>query len=199
MEALQKQVDELTAVVEKQKMMLAQTAAQLMKLQMSLAQKDLKNIPNPADAVDPGHSDDFATNEDLVQLVGELQGQLTLLEDKAVMRTANSHATEDTDTLISIPNLDGELPAEFFPANVAEFRALDDDAIVQLARFYELMPASVEEQAKWQLFLDGQAKQPDLAGDEELIGSEGVDEQTVLKLWDELALFVGVSHLKRDI
>lgn len=202
MEELKTQIAELQAQMDKQRLMLAETAQQLIQLQVKETQKEIRDIPTPSNAIS-GDSDgldsaDFATNEDLVQLVAELQGQLTLLDDKSIIRTCNSHVVEDTDPIEPLPNLDGTLPDDF-PKIVAEFTSLGDDSIVQLARFYELVPPNVEEQAKWDLYLNGQSNSSELKEDEILIGAEGIDENTILGLWNQLAIFLGVSHLKRDI
>lgn len=200
MEDVKKEIEELRALVDKQRVMLAKTAQQVVQLQVRETKREVAAIPAPADVggVSGLETADFATNEDLVQLVGELQGQLTLLEDKAIARTKNSHVSLDTDVLEALPNLDGTFPADF-PANVAEFRALGDDSIVELARFYELVAPSVEEQAKWDLYLSGKSDSAELKQDEALMGAEGLDESTVEGLWGELAIFLGVNHLKRDI
>lgn len=199
MEELKTQIADLQAQLDKQRLLIAKTAQQLIQVQVKATQTEIRNIPTPADAISGDlDTSDFATNEDLVQLVAELQGQLTLLDDKSIIRTKNSHVKEDTDLLDPLPNLDGTLPDEF-PASVAEFNALGDDSIVQLARFYELVPPNVDEQAKWDLYLNGQSNSSELKDDEILIGAEGVDELTVEGLWSQLAVFLGISHLKRDI
>ncbi|CAK7900929.1 hypothetical protein CAAN1_11S00540 [[Candida] anglica] len=140
-EQLSEQVRNLTAIVEKQSQIIAQTGQQVLDLQV----KDVKSKMNSMD-IDGGKPsidvDDFVTNEDIVQLVGELQGQLDFLEDRGIKRVINS-TIDKTDLraiIAPLTNRDGELPNnEIFPNTVDEFLNISPPTIILLCEFYELI------------------------------------------------------------
>lgn len=204
-EDLQEQINDLKSQVVKQRAIIAKTAQQMLSMQVKDTKQHMDSIPDPlglggaggaAAAVDTA---DFATNEDLVQLVGELQGQLNLLEQKSVLRTVNSHQHRDSDVLLALPNLDGDMPAsEVFPHSVAEFVNLGDDVVVQLCKFYQLLPPTLEERARMQAFVEGKIASPNepLNGDYEP-PADDYPPETLAELFVELANFIGVSHIKK--
>ncbi|GMM28287.1 Mrp8 protein [Martiniozyma asiatica (nom. inval.)] len=201
---LQEQIVALQQELKKQKSILTKTTTELLQMQVNAAKKQMDAIPNPttvmANATANFDPADFATNDDLVQLVGELQGQLQLLDDKSLLRVKNSHATNANEEyqLTPLPNEDGTLPPlDLFPKNVAEFVDLGDDQTVELGRFYGLVTKTEEEQAKLELYLEGKSDSMTLNG-EELMGAEGLDEDAVKNIWSDLAIFLGLGHLKRD-
>lgn len=205
-EDVQNQINDLRAQVVKQRDIIAKTAQQLLSLQVKDTKKQMDSIPDPfsglsgktrtTPAID---TSDFATNEDLVQLVGELQGQLNLLEQKSILRTVNSHQHKDSDVLLALPNLDGDMPAsEVFPHSVTEFANLGDDQIVQLCKFYQLLPPTLEERAKMQAFVEGKITSPnDPLNDEYEPPADDYPPETLAELFVELANFLGVSHVKK--
>lgn len=201
LEELEKELAELKGQLAKQKTLVAKTAEQVLSIQVKDTKKKLDEVPNPlvpnAAAID---TSDFATNEDLVQLVGELQGQLNILEQKSVLRTVNSHQHKESDVLIPLPNLDGEMPiAEIFPHSVAEFANLGDDLIVQLCKFYQLLPVTLEERAKMQAFVEGKIASPnDPLNKDYEPPADDYPPDTIEQLYSELADFLGVSHIKRE-
>lgn len=67
------QIKELTALVNKQNEVIAKTGKQVLELQMKDVRTKMANIDMKPVKVE---TEDFATNEDIVQLVGELQIQL---------------------------------------------------------------------------------------------------------------------------
>lgn len=200
---LQSQINDLKSQVVKQRDIIAKTAQQMLALQVKDTKKQMDAIPDPfslsglSNNVD---TSDFATNEDLVQLVGELQGQLNLLEQKSILRTVNSHQLKETDILIPLPNVDGDMPiSEIFPHSIAEFSDLSDDVIIELCKFYQLLPPTLEERAKMQAFEEGKIASPNdpLNADYEP-PADDYPPEIVNELFSELANFLGVSHIKRD-
>lgn len=200
---LQSQINDLKSQIVKQRDIIAKTAQQLLALQVKDTKKQMDAIPDPFSLSGKSNNidtSDFATNEDLVQLVGELQGQLNLLEQKSILRTVNSHQLKETDILLPLPNVDGDMPiSEIFPHSIAEFADLSDDVIIELCKFYQLLPPTLEERAKMQAFEEGKIASPNdpLNADYEP-PADDYPPETVNILFSELAKFLGVSHIKRD-
>lgn len=203
-EELQEEIKDLKSEIVKQRGIIAKTAQQLLALQVKDTKKQMDAIPNPLDSLDNKNSNidttDFATNEDLVQLVGELQGQLNLIEQKSISRTANSHLNKETDELFALPNVDGEFPAvEIFPRIISEFSNLGDDAIIDLCKFYQLLPPTLEERAKMQAFVEGKIASPnDPLNKDYEPPADDYPPETINELYNELANFLGISHIKRS-
>ncbi|CAN3376990.1 hypothetical protein DIURU_001995 [Diutina rugosa] len=150
MSDIQQRIDQLEKLVEKQGALLAKTGQQLVQLQVSDVKARMKSIDdvqrqlNPQDkskGVDDLDLTDYVTNEDLIQMVGELQGQLDGIEDRSIRRVYNSTTK---GSIAPLSNRDGEQPTEDllgfkFPATVAEFEKLPKIDIIQLALFYEVL------------------------------------------------------------
>lgn len=150
MSDIQQRIDQLEKLVEKQGALLAKTGQQLVQLQVLDVKARMKLIDdvqrqlNPQDklkGVDDLDLTDYVTNEDLVQMVGELQGQLDGIEDRSIRRVYN---LTTKGSIAPLSNRDGELPTEDllgfkFPATVAEFEKLPKIDIIQLALFYEVL------------------------------------------------------------
>ncbi|CDR39362.1 CYFA0S03e02520g1_1 [Cyberlindnera fabianii] len=200
-ESLTKQIEELKLVVKKQSDLLTKTGEQVLRLQVSSTRGKI-------DAFDPSSvggtpkqrrgkqldTSDFATNEDLVQLVGELQGQLDVLEERAIRRLVNSKKTE-TELLAPLLSAYGEEPPlELFPRDIAAFEKIGDEDLVKLARFYELLPPTAEERAKFEEFVEGKDSQP--AEVEVTASSFSKDE--LIEAFDTLSRFLGLSVRRGD-
>ncbi|ANB14329.1 Mrp8p [Sugiyamaella lignohabitans] len=97
-----------------------------------------------------GGSNDAITSEDIVDLVTELQGQLDMLDERSVRRTANAFVAAESDPIAPLPGRDGEFPAETesFPATLGEFKALDTSQVEFWLKWYELLPPDEEELAQ---------------------------------------------------
>lgn len=143
LEQLEDKVISLSALVERQAKLLAETGQQLVSLQV----KDVKSRMTDLDMHKPtGISqedlEDFVTNEDIVQLVGELQGQLDSLEERNIRRVFNSQLSED-GIISPVSNKNGELPVGIaFPKTLKEFIKIDDKVLIQLGVFYEYIVAN---------------------------------------------------------
>lgn len=135
---LEEKVKELTELVHKQSKLVAQTGKQLMELQL----KDVKNKMAGMEVKQPKiDTEDFATNEDVAQLVFEVLNQLDYLEDRNVARSYNSHILSQSSLATKIaplPNKDGELAPAKFPSTVQELQDLKPIEVIQLCEFYDL-------------------------------------------------------------
>lgn len=203
---LQQQVDELKKQVFKQKKVLMDTAQQLLALQLKKSREELAAIPNPdalkagdANKSKTGSSDsidtsDFATNEDLVQIVGELQGQLTLLDQRSQNRVANSMLHEDKETIEPIPNADGvPAPKKIYPATVKDYKSMDGDQLIELCAYYELLPATAEDEARMKAFMAGKIKSPNVPASEFKPKAEDYSKEALEKLKEDLRKFLGMQ------
>lgn len=206
LEQLHDQVQSLSKVVEMQSQLIAKTGKQLMDIQV----KDVKSKMNAdteksSSKVANVDMDDYVTNEDIIQLVGELQGQLDMLEDRNIRRTINSHlSSDDEDGLIApIPNKDGDEPPDHVcPANIDELLKLSKYDIVQLCEFYELV-IPMDQQEHLKNFLQNNNEMVDIEGAKRLLEvgadnatlKERVDaysEKQIDELFDLLTRFIGV-------
>lgn len=143
---LQQQVSQLTSLVEKQNKLILSTGERLMALEVKNQKKSISKLngssKNDGDSSsDDDDEDDYARNEDLIQLVGELQGQLINLDYKSVNRVNNS-SVKDNEPLALILNPDGEQPPQDvdYPKTKFELSKFTDLQIFKLALFYELVP-----------------------------------------------------------
>lgn len=149
-EGLNERINGLTKLVEKQSALISKTGQQLIELQVKNVKTGINNMDKPSSNNSNSNIDlsDYVTNEDIVQLVGELQAQLDSLEDRSINRAMNSGCKQDDDKIASITNKDGETIDELFPKTVKQFKDLSKEALIQLAEFYELIvpdSANVEE------------------------------------------------------
>lgn len=162
-------VEKLSAIVGKQSQLLAKTGKQLLELQI----KDVKDrmaggSDNKVDLTD------YATNEDLVQLVGELQGQLDYLEERNIRRIMNGRIPPgDKDKRIApVLNRYGEEPPEdIFPRTCFDFENFDKSALLQLGDFYEIFVHQPEHN------LDGESAEDNANHAEEDLSPKSVEER----------------------
>ncbi|KAL6935193.1 uncharacterized protein HGUI_03080 [Hanseniaspora guilliermondii] len=146
---LQEQVNQLTSLVEKQNKLILSTGERLMSLEVRQQKKSISKLSgsseNDGDSSSDEEDDDgYARNEDLIQLVGELQGQLINLDYKSVNRVNNS-SIKDNEPLALILNADGEEPPQDidYPKTKNDLLSFTDIQIFKLAMFYELVPPIV--------------------------------------------------------
>lgn len=190
-ESLREQMEELALLVKKQSELLTKTGQQVLTLQVDNTKSKMANF-NPKNSKHQSSVDtsDFATNEDLVQLVGELQGQLELLEERSIRRLINSQKKQG-EVLAPLLNHDGdEPPVEIFPGNLYAFEKLGDEELVQLARFYELLPATEAERAKFDEFVEGKSETPDL---DVAVKAADFSKDDLTEAFDKLSRFLGLS------
>lgn len=197
-DSLAAQVKELTELVQKQSKVLAQTGKQVMEMQLKDVKSKMSQMDTKPQKID---TEDFVTNEDIVQLVGELQGQLDYLEDRTIKRAFNSHLTENSsraDKVAPLCNRDGDPAPEYYPATLGDVLALDSEQLLRLCEFYELIlenepdpelqnilkADSLTEEGARRLFASNEASVQQRL---ELLTKEDADE-----LFDEFARYIGV-------
>uniref|UniRef100_A0A0L0P678 Uncharacterized protein n=1 Tax=Candidozyma auris TaxID=498019 RepID=A0A0L0P678_CANAR len=197
-EELNKRVDELTDLVKRQSEVIAKTGKQMMEYQVKDVKARMASLNSEQPKID---TDEFATNDDLVQLVTELQGQLDYLEDRNVKRVYNSHIATDADSstpIAPLTNKDGEHPPDFYPKTLGELRDIDAASLLQLCEFFELIvennnPEDIAELMKLEKLskeeLDRLINPKPKTLEEKLKGLKKEDE---VELFDELARFLGV-------
>ena len=108
------QVESLTAKVKKQSQVITQTGQQVLEIQLAAQKQKIQDIPDPQAILNGGAGNlkqveaieeaDYAINEDIFQLVGELQGQLDLLEERSIRRGINLTKTNANDLLAPFPD-----------------------------------------------------------------------------------------------
>lgn len=166
LDQIKQQVADLQRLVKKQSLIISKTGQNVLEMQISKQRSDVGSIgPKPAESkhnVAQMEASEVATNEDLVQLVGELQGQLDTIEERNVRRLVNATKTMPEDILAPLPNADSEIPqggeSGVFAVTLKDFDGLSDVALFKLAKFYELLPPSLKEQEKFEDFMEGKVE-----------------------------------------
>ena len=157
LEKLQKKVDDLERIVKKQTLLISKTGENVIELQLSKQKSGVAALaaPGSGNLIDPG---DVATNNDFVELVRELQGELDRIEERSIRRLANTTKTEPSDIIAPLPNADGDVPAlkdGFFPETVKDFQEISDIQLFRLAKFYERLALNAKEMEKYEEYLEG--------------------------------------------
>jgi len=197
-EQLTQQVSELSLLVKKQSQLLTKTGEQVLNLQVKSQREGVENFDpkslsgkaSQRKKTPTFDTTDFATNEDLVQLVGELQGQLEVIEERSIRRLVNSQKKQG-EVLAPQLNNDGEEPPfELYPKDIDAFSKIDDSTLVQLSRFYEVLPPTEEERAKFEDFVEGKSEKldTDVKVDASAYSKDDLDEA-----FDKLARTLGLS------
>lgn len=195
---LNEKIKQLTVTVEKQAVLITKTGQQLLEIQVN-------NIKQKMSQDDPKVNidlSDYATNEDIVQLVGELQGQLDHLEDRTIARMFNSQLTkvQRKKLIAPISNKDGEFPsADTYPKTVDDFLIMTKIVIIELCEFYELIVPTNED---LQQFLNDELQTLEQANanlSKSLIANiDDFSEADVKELQDELARFLGLTFRNNE-
>lgn len=203
LDQIKQQIADLQRLVKKQSLIISKTGQNVLEMQVSKQRSDVNSIGSKGTDSKHGISqleaNDVVTNEDLVQLVGELQGQLDTIEERNVRRLVNSVKAQPTDILAPLPNADAEIPKGgsegVFPTTFNDFEKINDVALFKLAKFYELLPPSLKEQEKFEDFMEGKAEEfhisemPDEEVEKELKNySSGQLEDT----FNDLARYLGL-------
>ncbi|EJS42943.1 mrp8p [Saccharomyces arboricola H-6] len=168
-ELLQKQISELQDLVKKQSLIISKTGERVLELQVAKQKHDVsdfdskfsKSISKKSGSAAQFDATDFATNEDLVELVKELQGELNFIEERSIRRLVNSLKKEDDDVIAPLPNADGDIPAisdGVFPKSLKEFGNISDLNLIRIAKFYERLPPTIKEQEDFENFLEGKVE-----------------------------------------
>lgn len=166
---LSEQVAHLTSIVNKQSKLLAQTGQKLIELQIKDVKGKIRDHEPAADL------SDYVSNEDIVQLVGELQSLLDDLETRSIKRLFNSKLVENDGIISALSNKDGEVP-EKFPETYGEFKKLSKEDLLEFSLFYELLVADTDEVSE--------------AVKVEML--EKLEEKEEAELFDELSRYLGL-------
>ncbi|SCU97893.1 LAMI_0F11958g1_1 [Lachancea mirantina] len=204
---LRKQVEELQELVKKQNLLISKTGQSVLELQVAKQRADVdsfdtkfgssKGSKSGGNLVD---TTDFATNEDLVTLVGELQSQLDSIEERSIRRTINSTKIKDDEFLVALPNAYGEIPETsegWFPRSVGDLEKIPDTKLFRLAKFYELLPPSLEEQEKFEDFVEGKLDNfhiNDITEDQIEKELKGYTKDQLTEIFNDVARYLGVKN-----
>lgn len=162
LELLKQQVAELQELVKRQSLIISKTGQNVLELQVAKQKAGVEAFGKAPSSKSQLEGADYATNEDLVQLVGELQGQLEAIEERSIRRLVNSTKSDPKDLISPLPNSDAEIPVVgegFFPRSLEEFEKISDVALYKLAKFYELLPPSLKEQEQFEDYLEGKVEE----------------------------------------
>lgn len=188
-------INELSELVQKQSLLIAASGKQLMELQV----KDVKSRMAAMDTKPANiDTDDFVTNDDIVQLVTELQGQLDFLEDRTIKRIFNSHVLplDPAAPLAPLGNRDGDAAPSVFPKTMGDFDKITGSELVELCEFYDLIVTEASDEMKQ--LVESDTLTPEDAA--KLFGASSQEPQDALQftkeqideLFDELARYIGV-------
>lgn len=158
---IKREVAKLNEIIKRQSLLISKTGQSLLQLQISQQRTDVENLGTSRKKNSVQTVSDFATNDDLVQLVGELQGQLDTIEDRSIRRTVNCGKVDPNDVIAPMPNADSEILAPqdgLFPNTVKEFEELTDVKLFRIAKFYELVPPSAKEEENFEKYLEGKVE-----------------------------------------
>ncbi|KAH3679680.1 hypothetical protein WICMUC_000820 [Wickerhamomyces mucosus] len=203
-EELQIKIKALEELVAKQTKLISRTGEQVLNLQVQSTSDKVARfnpysltgeqpIKKPSKFSKHESTEDYATNEDLVQLVGELQGQLDLIEERSIRRLINSNK-KPSDNLAPLFNHDGEEPdLSLYPKDIEALIKIEDINLIKLARFYELLPPTQEERSKFEEYLEGKRENPDLEEVEKEIKIDDYSKEELIEAFDRLARFIGVD------
>lgn len=169
---LKKRIYQLEQLVQKQNKIITKTGQNVIELQMDKQKRGVQEFANIESNV-PSQSQpntiynnkgvvgfdtsDFATNEDIVQLVGELQIELNNIEERSIRRMINASKHKPKDILAPLPNADGETPTfdyDFFPTSLDDFININDFNLIKLAKFYECLPPTPKDKEELDKFLN---------------------------------------------
>ncbi|KAA8912504.1 hypothetical protein TRICI_003468 [Trichomonascus ciferrii] len=213
-EELRKEVERLSNQVKKNSKAIVDTGSQLLRVQVDKERRSLKSLNLDSDKpskVSTTESDDESareekgealTSDDLVELVTELQGQLDLLDERSIRRTANVLVTADDENIAPVPGRNGGYPDDEisddaeddrpgkFPATLKEFKNMSDDVLNYWLRWYELLPP---DEAELQDILSrAGATMEDLGMDQPQKSAIEATKEEVDKHYDTLARYLGL-------
>lgn len=173
LKSVKAEIDNITAQLYRNSKAVAETGRRVLNMESGDRTKSHGRISDHTSRIrDSADSDDedseaagnhgaAVANEDLVQLVTELQGQLDLLDSRSVRRSANAFAAQDSDLIAPLPGNDGYIPGESpvptttssevdeeestlpknaFPKTIKGFTSLPKKDVEAWLQYYELLP-----------------------------------------------------------
>ncbi|CAK9441388.1 uncharacterized protein LODBEIA_P52560 [Lodderomyces beijingensis] len=201
MSSLEDKVKQLESLVEKQSKLIASTGQKLLELQVDHVKSKMAQLDTAKPAASTQlDTDDYVTNEDVVQLVTELQSQLDFLEDRTLRRTYNASLREDTEKIAPLSNKDGDFPTFSIPETFGGFKTLKRQQILKMGVFYEIILPNENEITE--TLANGSASKNDiidLASNKDVSQLEAqFDEDQTNEVYDELARYFGLKHRRRS-
>ncbi|CCF59764.1 hypothetical protein KAFR_0H03540 [Kazachstania africana CBS 2517] len=200
LETLKKQIADLHELVKKQSLIITKTGQNVLQLQLEKQRADVNKLgPTQPKVPIDFDSTDFASDQDLVDLVAELQGELNIVDERAIRRTANSTKTKATDIIAPLPNADGETPTvkdSFFPITLKDFISISDVNLVRVAKFYERLPPTVEEQQRIDNYLEGKVQDLSISqpSDESILKElQDYSKDEVDDMFNDVARYLGLT------
>lgn len=202
LEEINKKVQELEGLIEKQSKVIATTGHKLLEIQVKDVKSRMAEIDSGSNKSHGFDAADYIGNDDIVQLVTELQSQLDNLEDRATRRTYNSTLTEDEKKIAPLSNKDGDEPQFALPSTLREFKDMAKAKVLELGVFYEIILPN-EEEINEVLEKDSGnskndiidlAKNKDISKLEDQFSDEQVDE-----VFDELARYFGIRYRRVSV
>lgn len=197
---LSDKVNKLTALVERQSKLLAQTGQKLMELQVKDVKSRMAQLEQRPPMSPPDLSD-YVNNEDIVQLVTELQTQLDTLEDRTIRRAKNSLIIKPDEKLAPLTNRYGDYPEFELPNTLKDLQELSKIDLIRLALFYEII---IPDQQQQEQELEGTPgfMDPDIAMLHSIpdanVLADNFDEIQMKEVFDEVARYYGVKFRKSD-
>ena len=197
LQSLKKRLDALEILVRKQNVLIGKTGQGMLAMQLDKQKSDLSHMPGSVTEPAAG-SAHAATDEDLVQLVAELQGELNNIEERSIRRMANAGKSSAKEAIAPMLNADGDVPLqtdEWFPKTVGDFESISTTNLFRLAKFYERMPLSGKEQEKYEQYLDGKIESmkvtdstdEDIAAEMKNYSPDQIDD-----IFNDLARYLGL-------
>lgn len=181
MEEIKAQIETLAAKVEQQSKVIATTGQHVLELEIGAQKKGLQ--PQQT-------NEDVVTHEDIAVLVGELQQQLDLVEERSIRRGINLALPGGSSPLAPLPDADGNEPP-VVPKTHQEFENMSGDQVLSLCEFYQLLPSNDLQKRHVEDFLAGQVEQLDLAAHAQTL-AQGVSNGELDHYYNLLARFMGV-------
>lgn len=161
---LAEQIEQINQKLHSQSKIIAETGRRLLDMEVKDVKSKMANLDTKQPSIDV---EDFASNEDIAQLVFEVLNQLDYLEDRNIKRAYNCHISDtscDSTKLAPLCNKDGDPAPAIFPASVKDLKELTSLQLIQLCEFYDL-------------FVDKLS-----AEDEKLLNSTDITPEQALKL-----------------
>lgn len=196
-EQLNERINGLSSLVEKQSALISKTGQQLIEMQVKNVKTSMNNMDMKKGKSNDVDLSDYVTNDDIVQLVGELQTQLDSLEQRSINRVLNSKCQSPEDKITSVTNKDGDVMEDLFPKTVKDFKGLDKVSLIQLAEFYELILPDAENVDQFLHDNKSQSIEQAHSNSKDSIAAhiDDFSDQDISAIRQDLAKFLGLVHL----
>lgn len=195
---LEEQIKQLSQIVQNQSKIIAETGKRLLDIEVRDVKSRMANLDTKQPSIDV---EDFASNEDIAQLVFEVLNQLDYLEDRNIKRAYNCHisdASSDDTQLAPLCSKDGEPAPEIFPSTVKDLKNINSLQLIQLCEFYDLFVDQLSAEDEKLL------NSPDITPEEAIKlanNSQGMtaedrlaitSKEDLIEIFDEFTRYIGV-------